>query len=181
MGSKKIFIKVGSKLKEDYFKELKTHLEKVFLLEVLILSFKMDFSFALNHLRSQYLASKIIEEVSKLKKDFSQKWLLIVDFDIYADGLNFIFGQADLQSQIAIISLKRLDPKFYDLSENNDLFLKRIKKEATHELGHLFYLNHCQNPKCVMAFSNSIFDVDKKDENLCQRCQEILQSYLERR
>jgi archaemetzincin len=74
-----------------------------------------------------------------------------------------------------------LRQSFYGLSNDKNLFLERIKKEATHELGHLFYLGHCRNPNCVMYFSNSILDTDKKSKFFCEKCQKILQSYLEKK
>ena len=137
----------------------------------------MDISKAYDFRRNQYLANIIIEEARKLKTNPKEKWLLIVDVDLYASGLNFIFGQAEPRSGIGIISLTRLKTEFYRQKPNEKLFLERILKEATHELGHLFYLPHCENPNCVMAFSNSILDTDRKDKHLCKSCKNILRIY----
>ena len=46
----------------------------------------------------------------------------------------------------------------------------RTQKEAVHELGHTFNLQHCHRTFCVMHFSNSIFDTDKKESLLCDQC-----------
>jgi len=45
-----------------------------------------------------------------------------------------------------------------------------VATEAVHELGHAFGLQHCGNPECVMFFSNSIMDTDRKGWHLCQQC-----------
>jgi archaemetzincin len=43
-------------------------------------------------------------------------------------------------------------------------------KEAIHELGHSYGLAHCSRPKCVMFFSNSLQDTDRKRSAFCVDC-----------
>ena len=43
-------------------------------------------------------------------------------------------------------------------------------KEAVHELGHTLGLEHCPDRSCVMYFSNSLADTDRKGEAYCSRC-----------
>jgi archaemetzincin len=94
----------------------------------------------------------------------------VVDVDIFAPGLNFVFGEADIARRRAVISLKRLRKEFYGLPKNEDLFQERVLKEAVHELGHTYGFKHCSNPNCVMRFSNSLYDTDFKDWNFCPAC-----------
>jgi archaemetzincin len=177
----KIVIVSLSKIEERVLNELKSHLNEVFNLEIEFLPMKMDLGFAFDKRRGQYLASLILEKLREFKKGKSEKWLAICDVDLFAEGLNFVFGEADLEEGISIISISRLRQSFYGLSNDENLFLERIKKEATHELWHLFYLGHCQNPNCVMYFSNSILDTDRKSKFFCEKCKRILQSYLEKK
>jgi archaemetzincin len=174
----KIVIILLSEIEEKILNELKNHLNEVFNLKIEFLPMKMNLGFAFNERRGQYLASSILEKLREFKKEKSEKWLVIYNVDLFAEGLNFVFGEADLEEGISIISISRLRQSFYGLPEDENLFLERIKKEATHELGHLFYLGHCQNPNCVMYFSNSILDTDRKSEFFCEKCKKILQSYL---
>lgn len=60
--------------------------------------------------------------------------------------------------------------KFFHQPEDKELFERRIVKEAIHEVGHMLGLMHCPNRGCVMIFSNTIGDVDKKTKNLCEMC-----------
>jgi archaemetzincin len=43
-------------------------------------------------------------------------------------------------------------------------------KEAVHELGHTLGMEHCPDRSCVMYFSNSLADTDRKGEAYCSRC-----------
>lgn len=120
-----------------------------------------------NALRDQCLAEPIL---GFLLKKFKGNVLAITNCDLYAEGLNFIFGQAQLNGRVAMISIHRLSPEFYK-QQDKKLLVKRAVKEAVHEVGHaLFGLKHCNNPKCVMSFSNTIFDVDRKSKEICKKC-----------
>lgn len=85
--------------------------------------------------------------------------------------LNFVFGLADRATARAIIALPRLRQSFYGLPDDIALFRERAIKEAVHELGHTFGLGHCRDRRCVMAFSNSLADTDRKGQEFCERCQ----------
>lgn len=120
---------------------------------------------AYDRARRQFDGSRLLETLPMAEEAV----LGVTEVDAYVDGLNFIFGLAT--DKKALISLKRLRPEFYKLTENNDLFKSRILKEAMHELGHVFGLNHCPDRNCVMFFSNSILDTDFKDWRYCGQCE----------
>jgi len=85
--------------------------------------------------------------------------------DLYVEGLNFVFGLADSPGKAAVISLHRLSAGTDDTT-----FRVRVAKEAVHELGHTWGLGHCADSRCVMAFSNSLADTDRKGKEFCSRC-----------
>ena len=124
---------------------------------------------SLNKLRGQYRASIILDCIPKLPV-YSDRVLGIVDVDIYEPGLNYVLGLADFYNRRALISLTRLRQEYYGLDGDDELLYSRILKEAIHELGHTYGLNHCINPACVMHFSNSILDTDLKGCTLCSVC-----------
>ena len=135
--------------------------------------------------RKQYEAPKILKrlvEIAKFKNYF--RILGIIDKDIYSKTYNFIFGIAGRGSHAALISLARLRESFYDnisviykRKESPRDFEERILKEAIHELGHTFGLKHCYN-NCIMQFSNSLADTDKKPVKFCASCLQQLKTNL---
>jgi len=120
----------------------------------------------LNPLRGQYDAWRIVQHYQKSSNE--ELVLLVTDKDLYAAGLNFVFGLA--WRGVAIISMHRLFPGFYGQPPDRNLLVERAVKEAVHEVGHLHGLTHCKDRMCVMAFSNSILDTDYKSRKLCERC-----------
>jgi archaemetzincin len=118
--------------------------------------------------RSQYVASLLLVELPPPHP--GDKVLGVVDVDIFAQGLNFVFGEADMAGRKTIISLVHLRQEFYGLSKNERLFRERAVKEAVHELGHTYGLKHCPHPTCVMHFSNSLHDTDIKGRHFCTDC-----------
>ena len=126
---------------------------------------------AYNPDRRQYFSSQILNEIRQvISPTKGEKVLVISDIDLYVPQLNFVFGEAELGGHFAIISLARLRQSFYGLPENRALFLDRTAKEAIHELGHTYGLGHCPHPECVMHFSNSLQDTDRKEASFCQHC-----------
>ena len=87
--------------------------------------------------RMQYNASILLNSITatwraktKAKtKTASSFYLWILSEDIFVRGMNFVFGVAK-PSKGAVLSTCRLDS------------LNMIKKEAIHEMGHVFGLQH---------------------------------------
>jgi len=121
--------------------------------------------------RGQYLASSLLRALGPVKGFLT---LYLVDADAYEDDLNFVFGLAIPPLGIAGVFLRRLRNEFYGWEPDEEKFFERVEKEVLHELGHLLGLEHCSNPKCVMSFSNSILDVDRKEAKFCEMCKKKL-------
>lgn len=120
-----------------------------------------------NALRHQFLADAVLKF---LFERFEDKVLGMTNKDLYAEGLNFVFGQAQLKGNVAVVSIHRLDPTFYKQKPDKALLIERSVKEAVHEVAHMLGMKHCDDPSCVMSFSNTIFDVDRKSKDLCKGC-----------
>ncbi len=122
--------------------------------------------------RKQYRSNSILNSLQgyAIKRKDCARILGIVDADIFVPELNFVFGEASCPGKAALISLWRLKPEFYQNPPNMEHFATRSIKEAIHEIGHTLGLRHCQRSSCVMYFSNSIFDTDKKQTSFCDEC-----------
>ncbi|HLI46624.1 MAG TPA: matrixin family metalloprotease, partial [Geobacterales bacterium] len=99
----------------------------------------------------------------------------IVEPDIFVPAFNYCFGVA--YGNKAIVSLARLKTSFYGLDEDRFKMLERLEKEVMHELGHMLGLGHCKNRSCVMYFSNTIEDTDRKSRRYCTDCKKLLSKY----
>jgi len=128
--------------------------------------------------RNQWKSNKILQWLSdKYNKPSSSrttKILALCDFDAYSSRLNFVLGEAYIDGSILAIYLPRLRQEFYGLKSDESLYHQRIVKEAIHELGHAFGLNHCKNIRCVMHFSNSLSDTDIKTSHFCNLCKGLI-------
>jgi len=139
---------------------------------------------AYNAARSQHHSTTILTKVSNYVKKIDariDRVLGVADVDLYVPRLNFVFGEAECPGKAAVISLFRLKPQFYGRLEDRELLCERALKEAVHEVGHTLGLSHCGAPTCVMFFSNSIFDTDKKSWTFCERCRRLVVEKTSRR
>jgi len=144
------------------------NIKEVFGLEVRFSQISMPPKYGYNEERDQYHAGTLLEYLSKVYYPHMLKLVAILSYDLYENGLNFIFGLAKLGGGHALVSTYRL----WDTDER--LFFERVSKEVNHELGHTFGLLHCKNPGCVMNFSNSLYEVDLKGRFFCERCRSLL-------
>jgi len=136
---------------------------------------------AYNVARRQFLSSSILSRIWEyVESSGVDRVLGVTDVDLYVPGLNFVFGEAECPGRAAVISLCRLRSEFYGESSDRELLVERSVKEAVHEVGHTLGLVHCQDPLCVMFFSNSIDDTDRKGPVFCERCHGLVVECLKR-
>ncbi len=171
---KKICIVQMGSLDQRILLYAKVVLEGVFNEKVDIYVFTHDMDYAYHKRRKQYYSTKFLKKLEELELDEYDRVLGIIDVDLYAPELTFVFGEADLKSRVSIISLTRLRQEFYNLPADIALFNQRLITEAVHELGHTYGLRHCDLDKCVMFLSRTLSDTDKKGSLFCRKCNKML-------
>ena len=125
--------------------------------------------------RDQYRAEEFIELASRVGS--GDKNIAVTPADLFYRRRNYVFGLAYLDGKASVVSTYRLqtssDGGFSNKSAR-EIFADRIRKEIVHEIGHTIGLEHCDNARCVMNFSPTVREVDRKEEHLCGTCQRAL-------
>ncbi len=156
-------------------------LEKIFLLPFKLGKFLECPVSAFDPIRNQYYANIIIQTLMDNFPSDGLKLVGITNVDLCTPILTYVFGEAQLDGRVAIISIHRLNQNFYKLPDDKELLSERVKKTLIHELGHCFGLVHCDDPRCAMFLADSIFTLDYKKCSFCLKCaeffrQQVLQS-----
>ena len=114
--------------------------------------------------------SRLAERYSPLLSPPKRLLIGVVSGDGFARGTNFVFGLATPHLGVASIYISRIA---------GDRIIERLTKLILHETGHLLGLGHCDNPRCVMHFSNSLRELDEKGDTFCPRCTARLKNLLD--
>lgn len=169
-----VYIPLGSTWRVQLYKGELLKAAKIYGVKgrIINLSFPIN-ERAYNPDRKQFNALILLNHVCRLKfeRDFPL-CMGVTAADVFVPGMNFIFGIADNERGCAVLSVARLIYAHYEKS--SEILKERVLKEAAHELGHLLGLNHCDNPSCLMSFSNSIVEVDRKKPMICDNCKSLL-------
>lgn len=139
----------------------------------------VDPSFAFDLYRNQYNSTSVISAFVRQFEKHEGKVLGITSIDFFVPVLTYVFGEAQLDGPIAVVSTYRLDDTLYGLPDNPKLLKERLIKEVVHELGHTFGLIHCHDYRCVMHSSTAVEEIDMKSERFCPACEDQLREKLE--
>ena len=73
--------------------------------------------FALDPARSQYHSTAILQRMQSLSSEPERRFLGVTELDLHIPVLTFVFGEAQLGGQCALVSLHRLREEFYGLAK----------------------------------------------------------------
>ena len=168
----------ASALQDRALDTLAVTVQQVFKLPVYVEHSTIDVSKTFDNSRGQYHSTMLIGHVLSNNNTKNDKWIIIVDVDLFIPVLTFVFGEAQLAGNAAVVSTYRLANQFYGLPGNNELLMQRLEKEVVHELGHTFGLYHCHQFECVMRSSTYVEEIDLKHVLPCSSCHETLGQFL---
>lgn len=167
-------VPIGDDVDEKYLRPLIPILERRFTTKVhLALDKQMpNPDYAYDYQAEKHKVMPIMLELVKVDVPEGAKVLGVVNVDLFVHRSldEFIFGQAQYghNTKAALISMYRMNPFSYVGGKPDDeLLLKRMMKEAVHELGHLFGLRNCVEKECAMYLAKDLRSLDKKTDNFC--------------
>ena len=126
-------------------------------------------AYAFNKDRNQYHSNAIMRRLVPLLEPGHHSALGVLDVDLFVPDSPFVFGEADRESKIALVSIFRLRQ-----GAEPEVLKRRLQVEGTHQVGHLLGLSYCEDPRCVMFLAQSPQDVDRKGNALCNVCRNEL-------
>jgi archaemetzincin len=153
----------------DVLEQLAASLARIFRAPCQIRPEVFDPAFALDDKRQQYYSTAILQRLERAS-DPDARVLGVTAYDLYVPVLTFVFGEAQLDGNCAVVSTARLGEEYYGLPRQEALARERLLKEAAHELGHTFGLRHCADWRCLMASSHGVERLDLKTAEFCTSC-----------
>jgi archaemetzincin len=120
--------------------------------------------------RFQYDAGLVLKYLARFPLPHHSRLLAITDVDLCTPIHTFVFGEAELGRNLAIVSDFRLKHMEDGIMAPEGTYYERLAKVALHEIAHTFSLYHCETPKCLMRFSYGLSHLDELDIFFCERC-----------
>lgn len=128
----------------------------------------LDFAFDAS--RDQYASRPVLAALLAAHAPGSERVLGITGLDLFVPVLTFVFGEAQFEGPVALVSSCRLANEFYGIPPDAERLQERVEKEAVHELGHTYGFVHCPDGLCVMRSSTYVEEIDLKDVDFCAAC-----------
>ncbi len=125
--------------------------------------------YAFNKDRNQFHSNAIMRRLVPLLEP-GQKFVLgLTDVDLFIPESPFVFGEADRETKVAVVSVFRLK-----VGAEGEVLKRRTQIETVHQTGHLLGLSYCEDNRCVMFLANSTHELDRKGLSLCSACRNEL-------
>ncbi len=121
-------------------------------------------TYAFNKERNQYHCNAILKRVAQVLEPTQDFALGVTDADLFMPDAPFVFGDADRQQKVAIVSVARLG------GAQAGGLKRRLQIESLHQVAHLLGLSICEDPRCILFVPQSPAEVDRKNLTLCNLC-----------
>jgi len=162
---KVIFINLD--VDNEILNNVKNEFEMKFNVETEIRKESINIQQAYSSERQQYDALKIIDQIKVIPAE-NERVFVFTSKNMYSGELSFVFSSADKEKNIGVIST------FYLRNSNDDIFVERTMKTLLRMFGGTMGFTTTFNKDCVMAFSNSLTELDDKGIEFCGKRKEHL-------
>ncbi|MFN8094746.1 MAG: archaemetzincin family Zn-dependent metalloprotease [Vicinamibacteria bacterium] len=129
--------------------------------------------------RAQWASAEYLKRLLAHPAAAEGRVLGVTERDLFVPVLSFVYGQAQLEGRVAVVSLARLRSEFHGLPPDAEALVRRAATEAVHEVGHTFGLVHCADRRCPMSLSIDLSDLDRKTAEPCPSCSALAEGSLE--
>ncbi|HDM78285.1 MAG TPA: zinc metallopeptidase [Deltaproteobacteria bacterium] len=167
-------------VKQVVLKILAANIQAVFNIPVDILNGRKSLKKFFNPNRNQYNAITILDHMERRWKQPHKRILAVVSVDLFIPILTYVFGEAQINGKMAVVSTYRLNRRTGGGNVSLERFYERVAKVGIHELAHTFGLVHCKENHCVMRASYSLRDLDYYPLYFCDYCQSMLDDVYRR-
>jgi archaemetzincin len=136
----------------------------------------LDVTRRVHYGKPQLNAADILDRMELRVPDDAYCVIAVTWSDLYPDDTyNFVFGLARLTARVGVFSFARLHPEFFgdlegDPAEVRRLVMRRALAVMSHEIGHMFGIQHCVSFACNMNGSNSLEESDHQPMHMCPVC-----------
>ncbi len=120
-------------------------------------------AFAFNKDRKQYHTTAIMRRLLTVKDTGAPLIMGIADVDLFVPDSPFVYGEADREARVSVMSLWRLKGE-------GDAWKRRTFVECVHQAGHLIGLSFCEDARCAMFLATTITDAERRQLHLCSNC-----------
>lgn len=169
-----IVISPIGKFNEELINPILKEIERLFGFRTTVTPLLHDINFALDPAREQYHSTLALGKLEAIAPANTIKLVAITDVDLFIPILTYVYGEAQLGGTSCIVSTLRLTEGISPINQQ-ETFHYRVLKEAIHELGHTFKLRHCPDTTCIMHYSRTVEDVDRKSDQFCRYCAVLLE------
>lgn len=175
-----VFVLPLGTLDADIAATIEQGIRRVFGLDVCLMNAGQTPDHAFDARRRQYSSELILRDIIQQCPEGALRLLAVTTVDLFIPMLTFVYGQAQLNGRVSLVSTARMHQEFYDLKQDRPLTLSRILKESIHELSHTFGLIHCPLQSCMMSIATGTSQLDAKSEVLCSGCSLLVRDALSR-
>lgn len=100
--------------------------------------------------------------------------VFVTDVDLFTASNDGAFAAFSRRQAMGVVSVRRLREAFYRRKADANKQRGRLVREVARVIARLHGAKECQDPKCLLASTRHVADLDLKDERFCRRCSEHL-------